>query len=105
MRPVTELAPRHFAVLRGLLLPGLDVRWLGFDTQGDPVVQVHDANGLREPWAIRKTDSEQRLFPPVLGSVTDADDYELEHFNPAHYEFLCAYNHQGRKARRPRRSR
>ena len=106
MRPVTELRPRHLAVLSGLQLPGLDVFLLGFDTQGDPVVQVHDAHGLGEPWAIRKTDSEQRMFPPVLGDVSDVDDYEVEHFNPTHYEFLCAlFPHHGRKAQRPRRSR
>lgn len=106
MRPVTELAPRHYAVLSGLLIPGIDVDWLGLDTQGDPVVQVHDAHGLGEPWAIRKTDSEQRMFPPVLGTVSELDEYEELHFNPAHYEYLCAFfPHQGRKAQRPRRSR
>lgn len=105
-RPVTELQPRHLAVLSGLQLPGIDVFLLGFDTQGDPVVQVHDAHGLGEAWAIRKTDSEQRLFPPTLGTVSDFTDEEVELFNPAHFDYLCArFPYNGRKAQRPRRSR
>lgn len=86
---ITSINSRQIDVLAGLLyIKGIRIHLLGFDANEDPVVQVTDANGLGEPWAIRRTDQGQRFYHEPTGDIRSLTDEEQDNFDHHALELL-----------------
>lgn len=75
-------------MIRGLLRPGVKVRWCGVDAKGLPVVQFKDKRRTTEPFAVPRMPRPSASVP-VTQPVRALNDDDFDVIDEGSHLLIC----------------